>query len=352
MKPLRLALFACLVIASAISIAQEESKGQEQLKGISGKFGATYTLSNQFNFTLLSAKYELKPANAYEIQKCIFGTKLVVLDMTLKNVSNQDNYFNPGDLFTLVDDKQNIYSGGSAWVESTQRANNTWTLRPGQGIGQAALNDPFRIAFRVPGDAKIDKIMLNMGRAGHDDEKVIRYNLVEPTKEAASAGKNFIAALPVECQSPHSAWGAVLAPEGKGAIGKTVPSGYFSISLDSVGPAPAGTTYAGSAPEEGKIYWVATFTCTNLTDQDLGMFDMYGGDTPSYLLTDADGEQYRPLGYRKKNTDEDSDRTLKRGEKYSFRVFFFLDQKVKPNHIVYGTGDATKWGCDLPPQPN
>ena len=43
-----------------------ETKGQGQLVGANGQFGVVYTLDNNFNFEILSAKYTMDPLIAYE----------------------------------------------------------------------------------------------------------------------------------------------------------------------------------------------------------------------------------------------------------------------------------------------
>lgn len=331
----------------ALSIAQNDVKGQEALKGVAGEFGTTYTLSNSFNFNLISASYSLEPANAYEIAQCDPATKLLVLTVALKNASSQDNFASPGDWFTLVDDKQQQYTGGSVWLESKGRAENSFTLRPSQGIGQLDLKDSLRIAFKVPGNAKIDKIMVNMGRLNHPDEQAIRYSLVAPPDNDGAKVKNYISPLPSESRDPNGPWGAILLNEGKGKVGVAFPSGLFSIRLDSLEAAADGTLFNGNPPDDGKKYWIGIFTVKSLVDTDLSMFDVYGGDFPTYQLTDADGEQYKAIGFRKKSSDEESTRTFKKGDEYSFRVFFVLPKDVKPKHLSYGTGNSTKWGVDL-----
>lgn len=333
------------LVVSAFTSAQE-SVGQQQLNGIDGKFGVTYSLSNGANFCLISAGYTLSAPNSYDVMRNEVDTKMVDIQFSIKNATLSDLYLSPSDWFTLVDDKQQIYQGGPVFLESKGREANTFNLRPSQGIGQAGLKDPLHIFIKVPGKAKIDKIMLNLGRLHHDDEKVVRYNLVAPP-EKATARANYIASLPPESMDPAGPWGSLLLAESKGTMGVAVPSGYFMIKPESIAPAADDAVFGGNPPEDGKRYWVGVFTVTGLVDYGFGMYDVYGGDSPTFLLTDADGEQYKPIGIRKKSTDEEPERTFKKGDTYTFRVFFAVPKAAKPNHMVYGTGSSTKWGVGI-----
>jgi hypothetical protein len=331
--------------APAAKPAPNTVKGQGQLVGGSAQFGTVYSLQNGFNFEILSARYTLEPFVAYETQIAGTDQKLLVADIAIKNTEKGDNFWNMDSLFTLVDDKGELYPGGALALQSKAADSASATLRPGQGLGQPALNDPLRVAWVVPAKARIVKIMVNRGRAGQN-EQVVRYFVAGATKaEAGEEGnpKNVIAPLPAEAAADKT--GAVAAEVGKGTAGTYLPSGYFGLRLDSF----AFTTEAlgGNAPDEGKKYAVATVTVKNLTEKTLSMFDVEGGDSPLYELTDSEGERAKPVAYRKAKRDEDAEHEFKKGDEYTFRVVFVVPKDVTAKTLVLGTGGARKWSYDV-----
>src|SRR5207253_752830 len=112
-------------------------------------------------------------------------------------------------------------------------ADNSFTLRPGQGLGQPELKDPLRVAFSIPMKARITKIMVNKARLGKNEE-VLRYYVAGATKEEAGEPgdpKNVIAALPEGVKDPADKSGAVPLEEGKGSMGAYLTSGSFGLKL-------------------------------------------------------------------------------------------------------------------------
>jgi hypothetical protein len=326
-----------------------EVKGQTQLHGRNGAFGMVYSLQNGFNFAINAARYTIEPFNGCGGATAGTDEKLVVLDFAVKNVSMGDNYFSTDDVFTLVDETGQSYGAKSVGRESRGSSDPDLTLRPGQGRGQTELHDPLRVAFAVPARARIVKIMVNLGRAGHVDEKVIRYYVAGATRaDAGEVGdaKNVIAPLPSEVRDPTQPSGAVALEEGRGVSGIFFPSGAFALRLDSF----LYTTEPlvdGSAAEEGKRYAVATVTARSLLDQRLSMFDVSGGDSPLHEITVADGERIRPTAYRQANRDESAEHEFKRGDEYTFRIIFTLPVDATAKKLVLGAGAARKWAYDI-----
>jgi len=322
-------------------------KGQGQLAGSSGQFGTVYTLQNGFNFELLSAHYTLEPFVAYETQIAGTDQKLLVAEIAIKNVEKADNFWNMDGMFTLVDDKGQLYPGGALALQSKAADSASATLRPGQGLGQPGLNDPLRVAWVVPGKARIVKIMLNKGRLGQKEE-VLRYYVAGATKaEAGEEGdpKNVIAPLPPEARDPSDKTGALAAELGKGSPGAYAPSGYFALRLD--GFAFSTEPLGGNAPDDGKKFAIATVTAKNLTEKTLSMFDVQGGDQPLYEITDSDGERAKPVLYRKAKRDDDPEHEFKKGDEYTFRVVFSLPKDATVKTLVLGTGAARRWSYDV-----
>ena len=272
------------------------SRGKDNFAGQNGQFGVVYSLQNGFNFAINSARYTLEPFLGPSFPTAGIDEKLVVLEIAIKNTKSDDNWFGTEGLFTLVDAKGELYNSQSFALESKGSVDPNLTLRPGQGLGQADLKDPLRVAFKVPGQARIVKVMLNQGRAGKNGEQVIRYYVAGATKaEAGETGdpKNLITPLPEEVRDPGDPSGAVAVDEGKGTTGVYVLSGAFALRLDSFAFSTE-PLIDGSAADEGKRFAVATVTAKSLTEQSLTMFEVSGGDFPLYQLTDADGERIHP----------------------------------------------------------
>ncbi len=336
-----LALVALVAICGARA-QQNQVKGQGQLVGANGEFGVTYSLKTGFNFTLLSAKYSIEPFDCYGAVSAQTDSKLLVIDFAIKNAQPQDNFFNTDNLITVVDDKGQLIQRAVYRLESKDAEIVDFTLRPGQGLGQKELKDPLRMAILVPGKAVINKIMINFGRL-NTKEEVVRYLLVTPPKPGVQpTTKNFIAPLPELVRDPADPSGAKMLSEGKAVIGTAYPSGFFSLRLDGVAT-PAEAVFDGNAAEEGKQYLVATLTAKSLGTAELGMFEVGGGDEPLYEVTDTDGERYKPIGFRKTKADEAPDRMFKKGDEYTFRVFFALPKDAKLKQMVFGVGLGRKW---------
>ncbi len=329
--------------------AANQVKGQAQLAGQNGQFGTVYSLQSGFNFAVLSARYSVDPLPAYNTMTAGTDEKLLVLDFAIKNAKPEDNWFNLDDLFTIVDDKGQLYSEARAALTSKGFVAPDMTLRPGQGMGQPDQKDPLRVAVRIPAKVRVVKVMVNQGRLGRPDEKVIRYYVAGATKaEAGEDGdpKNTIAALPDGVRDPADASGAVALDEGKGTPGAAFPSGGFSLRLDGL----AYTTEAlleDKPLEEGKRFAVATVTAKCLTAADATMFEVEGGDGPLYEITDADGERYQPAGYLKAKQNENAEHTWKVGDQYTFRVVFTVPTQAPAKKLILGTGGSRKWAYDV-----
>ncbi len=332
--------------------AANEVKGQGQLAGENGQFKTVYSLRNGFNFTILAAAYTLEPFHATEPLTPGTDEKLLVLDIALKNIKPEDNWFGADDLFTVVDEKGQLYPHREVGLSSKAGEITDITLRPGQGMGQPELKDPLRVAFVVPGRARIVKIMINQGRLTRKDEKVLRYYIAGATKaEAGEAGdpKNMIAPLPDAVKDPTDKSGAVALAVGKGTAGTFLTSGCFALRLDGVAYS-TDPLVNGEAPEEGNKYAVVTVTAKNLTKKVLSMYEVAGGDFPLYELTDADGESAKPIAFRKAKKDEDAEYEFKAGAQYIFRIFFTLPADTVAKKLVLGTGASRTWAIELAAQ--
>lgn len=327
---------------------QNQTKGQGQLAGGNGQFGVVYSLKSGFNFEVLGARYSLEPYEAYTGLTAGTDEKILILDLAIKNTNREHNFFNPDSLFTLVDTKGELIQGGSLRLLSKAADSGSATLRPGQGLGQPELKDPLQIAFTVPAKSRIVKIMVNQPRLNRN-EQVFRYYIAGATKEEAGEPgdpKNVIQPVMEADRDPSDKSGAVAMEEGKITVGTYVPSGYFAIRLESF--AFTNMNVMGEDPvEEGKQLAIATVTVKSEWPKDISMFDAEGGDQPLYELTDADGERYKPIGYRKAKRNEDPEHDFKKGDEYTFRVVFLVPRDAAAKKLVIGTKGSHKWAIDV-----
>lgn len=351
--PLSAALFAATVAYAAPAkkpkpkpATHNAVQGQSQMAGGNGRFGEIYTLDNGFNFEILTAHYTMDPFPAYEYQTAGPDQKVLVIDLALKNANPSDEFFDSQDLFTAVDDKGALYPGGQLELMSKGEAEGSFTLRPGQGIGQPGLNDPLRHAIVVPAKARIVKIMVGHGRKG-SSEKTIRYYIAGATAaEAGEAGdpKNVITPLPDNVRDSSDPSGAVALDKGKGVLGTYVPSGVFALRLDNFAYSPDALN--GNAPDDGKKYAVATVTAKSLMEKEVTFFEVTGGDNTQFEITDADGERYTPVAYLKAKSAEDAEHTFKKGDEYTFRILFSLPKDTSAKQLVLGAGNSRTWAYD------
>jgi len=345
---MRIFTTAVLAIACLGSAhAQQDVKGQKQLAGGTAKFGTVYSLKNRFNFEILGARYSVDAYNAYYPLVAETDKKLVVIDMAIKNATQSDNFFNSDGFMTLVDDHGALYPSGSLRLASNGSKDASVTLKPGQGVGQADLHDPFELAFQVPSDAKIDKIMVNIGRL-NTSEDVVRYMIVPAPKDVAHpTDPNFILPLPDTVRDPSDPSGAVALAQGKGAIGVYVPAGYFDLRVDGP-PIDVQGQVGGGDPDDGKKFIAIPFTAKSMMAGDQSFFTVSGAGDPSYSLVNADGDVIKASAFLKNSSNEDADKTFQLGDEYHYRVIFQVPKDGKFNKLLYGTGSSRVWAVDLP----
>ncbi|HWD37537.1 MAG TPA: hypothetical protein VG944_01700 [Fimbriimonas sp.] len=355
MKSFRCCIFVACCLGLSIAalgspIRQQdqknEVKGQQQLSGSMAQIGTTYTLKSKLNITILAARYSVDAFDGYTGTFPGADEKVLVFDLAIKNAAPDDQFIDPNGWFTAVDDKGQQYTDGELILASTGAAGVSVTLKPGQGLGQPELKDPLRFVLHVGAKAKINKLIFGVGRL-NTSEDVMRYMFVEPPKDPAHAtNKNFIAPLPDDVRDPSDPLGALALDEGKAVIGQYYPSGPFSIKCTDLS-SPAGATFGGNPPDDGKRFVVATITGRYELGKDETAFDLGGGGGPAYEITDTDGEKYQMAGMRKLKTDEDVDHGFKRGEEYSVRLFFVLPKEAKIKHFTMAASNGRKWGFDV-----
>ena len=338
---------ASLFALAALCSAQNDVKGQEQLSGALGTFGTTYSLQTHFNIAFYSAKYTLEPFDCYGEAVPDEKSKLIVFELSIKNISEEDNFFNSENMgWQVVDDQQNVYPVSGIQIQSMKNAGFAPTLKPGQGIGQPSLNDPLRMVFKVPVKSVITKLIIGVGRL-NTSEQVIRYLLV-PAPKASANDKNIVAPLPDNAHDPSDPTGAVALDTGKAKLGEFVPTGPVLLSIDEVS-SPDAATLKGEKPGDGKKFIVAKITFKQAVSEENQMFYVLGGNDHNFFLKDADGDPYPYTDVRKNSSDDEiPDRRFKLGDQYTFRMFFEVPATLKPTQICFSTNGGHPWAIDLP----
>lgn len=326
-----------------------ETKGQGQLAGANGQFGVIYTLKDNMNFQILSAKYKTDSFSAYAPVIPKSDEKLVVLEVAVKNTRPQD-YYTELNFFTLVDEKGELYSNSSSALESKGMDAFSINLRPGQGLGQPALKDPLRVAVLVPAKARIVKVMVNQGRLGRNEE-VLRFFVAGATKaEAGEAGdpKNVISPLPENVRDASHPSGALALAEGKAKKGELHATGVALLRFDKM-QISSSEKLDGNPPEEGKAFAIATMTVKSNWDKEFSYFEVTG-EEDDYELTTEDGESVKAVAFRKPKSDSAPERNFKKGDEYAYRVFFSVPKDAKFKKLVFKGNNGRKWaieGADL-----
>jgi len=331
---------------------QDISRAQGQLQGGDGVFGSIYTLNSGWNFTILRARYTVDPYLSYSGLLPDADSKLLILSLAIKNSDPTDKFFG-GPEFQAFDEEGHDYQSADYRLTSTGSKENSFNLKPGQGIGQMPDKDELTVAFKVPDKAHISKIILKDGRKFVKNEAVVRYFIADvATKEhdgQIGNPKNTIAPLPTFMRDPADKLGAVPYTVAPTKLGTVVPTGYYAVSIDSV---VLSTTekVKDQAPAEGKQFAIVTMTVKNNWTKAMGLFDLLSEETT--VLKDTDGEKYTVIegtGKRKAKRDEEipDGLELQPGESYTYRHFYEVPKDVKLKSITFGQGSSRKYSIAL-----
>jgi len=299
-------------LAAAVKAKAKPSigvKGTTQMAGGEGVFGTTYTVIDgggygPVNFTLKSAEYSVERINLGPgiSRTPKVGEKLLVIHYRLKNPKKTDLYFSSRNLFQIVDSNGNtIEDLGYSRRESEQDVVK-FTMKPGQGI------DDLVTCAIVPAQGSMDKLILQLGRAGTSD-KVIRYPL----------GANKVGSIP----APYAdASGTGALPVVPAQIGTPYAAGFFDIAVDSVAfaPGPIGDRKAG----DGNRFLVATVSVTNKTWHQIYFKDTL---TP-VLLTDDDEKTTTYKMFKGKRDEAWEGRQIDPAETVTLRYGFVVPNAV------------------------
>jgi len=339
---------ACSVLlsgSSALAHPQQqvnETKGQTQLKGGLVKFGEVYSLKGGWNVQVLKVAYSLDYFPCYTDIFPRPDKKLVVIDFAIKNATPSEKFFNTDEsLFTLVDSDGNKYTWNGVQLSGNGNKGFAPTLKPGQGMGQTALKMPLRCVFQVPLEAKITKIMTNVGRL-NKSEDTLRF-LMAGTDSLADPS-NKIAPLPKGQGDPNDATGVVAAPIGNATIGTAVPAAHFLINLTSV-TISTDAIAPGMFPDDGKKFVIAVFTSKNIGPNDSNAWDWIY-ENPS--LKDSNGSKVNP--YKIWNASSATDAVFEhydQGDQRTYRLIYQIDAGATPSKIQMNTGTCYCWQWDV-----
>ncbi len=331
--------------------SQDITKGQGQVQGGDGVFGTVYTLNSGWNFTLLKARYQVDPHDSYAGVRAKPDEKLLVLSVAIKNTDPSDKYFG-GLEWQAVDEAGHDYASQDYRLSSIGSTSNSLNLKPGQGAGQFPDKDELAVAFEVPAKARISKLILKDGRKFVKGEAVVRYFIADvATKERDGQignPKNAIARLPDFVRDPADKLGAVALDQPVIKMGQAVPTGFYSVSVDSV-TLSSTEKLKDQPPGEGKKFAIATFTAKNIFAKELGLFDLLATD--EMVIRDSENDKYPAdsTGARRATRDDSvaDNLMIKPGESTTFRLFFEVPKDAKLKSLTFGQGNGRKYVTDL-----
>ena len=328
----------------ATKTQKNETKGQGQLSGGLVKFGEVYSLKGGLNFEILKASYSMEPFASYAKETATADKKFVVLDIAIKNATPKNNDNFPG--ITIIDSAGQKYDLGSGMVALNSFGDKDFSLnlKPGQGYGQPSLNDPFRVAFLVPLEAKITKIMINQPRLNKNEE-VLRYLVAGTDKEADAA--NIFVPLPKSIADPSDSSGAVAMGHGKVKVGDAFTSYFGSYRINKVS-ATSDAVRDGKYPDSGKQFVVVSITVKNIGKTAVSLFYML--DRDKTVVKDQDGEKSEIVDFLKASSNDafsTDGKEIDPGEELSFRMVFQIGEKSKLSSLNFTTPNGYPWTIDL-----
>lgn len=302
-------------------------KGAGQLAGAALRFGDLFALDSGFTYQILSARYSVEPFDDYTHLLPGRNEKLLILQVAIKNNRRDaDNFFDPANhTLQAIDSSNQNYDSAAYRLRSKPGEGFSPNLKPGQGLGQAGA-DPVEIAFRMPLDTRIVKLILQRRREGTREE-VVRFFLAGAT-EAEAGGKpdpkNVVAPLP--------AWAL---PGATAAPGTSYPSGGFLFRFEGFASAEK---LGEEEPEEGKRWVFARIAVKNALAASQPLFEFYQGDSiVDLVLVDAEGEKYMAAHFLKASKDEAPEGGLDPGEERVFRIGFKVPREAKFKTILLGS---------------
>lgn len=305
-----------------------QSKGQNQLTGGYIKFGETYGLKKTgLNFAILKASYSVEPFPSYSKLSATADKKFFILDISVKNYLPKDNDYFPE--ISVVDASGTKYTDPNVSLRSYGVKEFYSLLKPGQGFGQAGLNDPLRVAFHIPLEAKITKIMVNDSRINKNEE-VVRYLVAGTDKEADPANVVQTPAVVADMIDPSGQ----AVKFGRAKIGESFVSYYNTYRVNSV-KTTSDAIEDGVFPEEGKQFVVVSVTVKNSYLVQASFFDSL--NLEGVFVKDSEGDKVQAMGLYKGSVNEkfDGNGYLEPGDERTVRYLFQISSKTKPNTLLF-----------------
>lgn len=244
------------IFAASFCFAGNQAK---PLAGTDGVIAKPVRIGD-FQFTLLSAKFDTRVTTREDTWIAAKGKKYLVLNFAVQNPGQTELTLEKESLsFTVVGADTNNYQSEPTLVNPEKLEPISMSLKPVQKV-------PGMVFIEVPGDDPIFKLMVRSR-----ESKVIRYDLRGKTAKSESMFADKA--------------GVTLADTAKAKIGQKIELGYFNLTLDSVDES---TTAIGSkAPDEGKKLVVLHVTFTNPSYKPHNL----ERSTYKFEVLDANGEK-------------------------------------------------------------
>jgi hypothetical protein len=212
-------LIIFLSLDTVPAVAQKPSKspvrGTEQLKGIEGKVGTTYTLGKvrAWNVTLTRAEYLLRVREGNRMRVATPGSKLLVLYYTMHNPLPKEQRLNalnmPG--FTAVAKDNLNYEAKTGLYDAATNAPIAFSVKPAQKVQVYST-------IEVPAAGPIPKLIIQP----LDGNSVVRVDLRDQVK-----------GLPAPFMDKGDATEAAPVSQVTASLGETYPLGSFDLQLDT-----------------------------------------------------------------------------------------------------------------------
>ena len=341
MRIIRLSFVSLSVLLFAVSSAgasttkshKDGSKGVSQMAGGTGKFGVTYTLTDNngllINYTILSAAYKIEPcwcapSGAYAPNST---QKVLEVHYKVKNPQSTDEYFNGSDYIQVIDQLDETLTTHDGTGRNVITDDNAAaTLKPGQGIA-----DIVTYAL-VPAKGPESKLILTLGRAGVN-EKILRFPL--------GTAPNIVTPLPAPYADPTDPSGTTAAAEVPATFGTVYVAGFYGLTVSS--PTFASGALGRITPDDGKKLLTVLVTLKDITEAQ-----QYCNGALQASVTDPDGDSLTMVGNLKAEHDDNWDgRMLDPAETTSFRAVFEVPtdetlQTLKIATPIDNTGDYSQ----------
>jgi uncharacterized protein DUF4352 len=315
------------VLFSGAAVGQDPAtSGTQQVPGVAGKFGTTYTIllnDAKLNLTVVGAEYSVAPinVNATNMDTADSTHKFLVVHYRVKNPNASDLYLGAGNLFQAVDAQGHTFPDAGNCRRESERHTLDLSLKAGQGA------DDLLTYVLLPGEQTIPKLILTLPVPG-TNAKVIRFDLTQPV--------NHVKSLPAPYADTADKTGAVARPQIPSVVGTAYLAGSVNLTVGAIAlaPGPFGSVQA----DDGKRFLVVTVTLANP-----GWLQRYlaGDALKPTVITDDDN--ITDFDRAKANHDEEfSDATLNSGENCSYRILIKVpkDAKLKSLSLKLDMGNG------------